>query len=80
MIAPECVSRIGDHWCAATKMRALGSIPRSTVMNTSSHATHNHQAHAAHNHQERVGAIVARLFEQTLDMEMEFINLKAEVF
>ena len=39
-------------------------------MRTSSHATRNHQ--------ERVGAIVARLFEQTTDMEMEFI--KAEMF
>ena len=35
-------------------------------------------SHAARNHRERVGAIVARLFEQTTDMEMEFI--KAEVF
>ena len=34
--------------------------------------------HAARNHRERVGAIVARLFEQTTDMEIEFI--KAEVF
>ena len=32
----------------------------------------------AEDHRERVGAIVARLFEQTTDMEMEFI--KAEVF
>ena len=26
---PECVSRIGDHWYAATKRRALGSILRA---------------------------------------------------
>ena len=31
MITPECVSRIGDHWYAATKRSALGSILRSTV-------------------------------------------------
>ena len=37
--------------------------------------------HAARNHRERVGAIVAHLFEQTTDMEMEFIKgFKAEVF
>ena len=35
-------------------------------------------SHAARNQRERVGAIVARLFEQTTDMEMEFI--KANVF
>ena len=91
MITPECVSRIGDNWYAATKRSALGSILRGTVkvqnidgyceiydrfrivepkaeddilcrcMCTSSHA--------ALNHRERVGAIVARLFEQTTDME-----------
>ena len=31
MITPECVSRIGDHWYAATKRSALGSILRCTV-------------------------------------------------
>ena len=100
MITPECVCRIGDHWYAAIKRSALGSILRGTVkaqnidgyreiydkmrivepkaednilrrfMRTSSHA--------ALNHRERVGAIVARLFEQTTYIEMEFI--KAEVF
>ena len=35
-------------------------------------------SHAARNHRERVGAIVASLFEQTTDMEMKFT--KAEVF
>ena len=35
-------------------------------------------SHAARNHRERVGEIVARLFEQPTDMDMEFI--KAEVF
>ena len=31
MIMPEYMSRIGDHWYAATKRSALGSILRSTV-------------------------------------------------
>ena len=31
MITPECVSRIGDHWYAATKRSALDSILRCTV-------------------------------------------------
>ena len=35
-------------------------------------------AHAARQHHEHVGAIVARLFDQTTDLEMEFIKL--EVF
>ena len=31
MITPECVSRIGDHWYAATKRSALGSILRASA-------------------------------------------------
>ena len=100
MITPECVSRIGDYWYAATKRSTLGSILRGRVkaqnidgydeiynkmrivepkaeddilcrfMRTSSHA--------ARNHRERVGAIVARFFEHTTDMEMEFIKAFVE--
>ena len=100
MITPECVSRIGDHWYAATKRSALGSILRGTlkVQNIDGYGEiydkmrivepkaeddilrrfMRTSTHAARNHRERVGAIVARLFEHTTDMEMEFI--KAEVF
>ena len=100
MIMPEYMSRIGDHWYAATKRSALGSILRSTVKAQNIddygeiydkmrivepkaeddilHRFMRTSSHAARNHRERVGAIVARLFEQTTDMEMEFI--KAEVF
>ena len=59
------------------KMRIVEPKAEDDILRRFMHTS----THAARNHRERVGAIVARLFEQTTDMEMEFIKgFKAEVF